>query len=118
MAERGLVGDVRGMIAVFYDRPEDTAPENLRNYAAFAVPKGTKADAPLELLSLPGGEHAVLRDRGPYAGLAGVYDQLFQQWLPNSGREPADSPVFELYHNTPADTAPEDLATEICLPLK
>tara|TARA_R110002096_G_scaffold47539_21_gene126778 strand:- start:28 stop:492 length:465 start_codon:yes stop_codon:yes gene_type:complete len=118
MAARGLMGDVRGMIAVYYDRPEDKAPEDLRSHAAFAVPIGTKADAPLKLLPLPGGDHAVLRYQGPYAGLAGAYDQLFQQWLPNSGREPADGPVFELYHNTPADTPPEDLVTEICLPLK
>jgi AraC family transcriptional regulator len=26
--------------------------------------------------------------------------------------------VFEVYLNSPMDTAPEDLVTEICLPLK
>jgi hypothetical protein len=37
---------------------------------------------------------------------------------PGSGEEDADSPAFEVYLNSPMDTAPEDLLTEICLPLK
>ncbi|MFZ1481646.1 MAG: GyrI-like domain-containing protein [Paracoccaceae bacterium] len=61
---------------------------------------------------------AVLAFKGPYAGLPAAYDQLFGIWLPQSGEEPADSPVFELYLNTPMDTAPEQLLTEICMPLK
>jgi AraC family transcriptional regulator len=38
--------------------------------------------------------------------------------LPRSGREPADAAMFDIYLNSPMDTAPEDLLTEICLPLK
>jgi hypothetical protein len=37
---------------------------------------------------------------------------------PGSGEESADSPAFEVYPNSPMDTPPEDLLTEICLPLK
>ena len=79
---------------------------------------GGAVGAPLEQVTLPAGRHAVLTYQGPYAGLPAAYDQLFGLWLPQSGEEPADSPVFEIYLNSPMDTAPDDLLTEICLPLK
>ena len=69
-------------------------------------------------MTLPAGRHAVLTFTGPYAGLQAAYDQLFGIWLPQSGETPADSPVFEVYLNSPMDTAPTDLVTEICLPLR
>jgi AraC family transcriptional regulator len=34
-----------------------------------------------------------------------------------SGREPADAPVFEEYLNSPRDTAPTELLSDIYLPL-
>jgi AraC family transcriptional regulator len=42
---------------------------------------------------------------------------LYGTWLVQSVREAADAPVFEEYLNSPKDTAPADLITEICLPL-
>jgi AraC family transcriptional regulator len=38
--------------------------------------------------------------------------------LPQSGEEPADTPSFEVYLNSPMDVAPEELITELHLPLK
>jgi AraC family transcriptional regulator len=60
----------------------------------------------------------VVTYKGPYSGLEAAYTALFGNWLPESGEEPADAPCYELYLNSPMDTAPEDLITEICLPLK
>ncbi|MEX0337673.1 MAG: GyrI-like domain-containing protein, partial [Arenibacterium sp.] len=64
------------------------------------------------------GRHAVLRLKGPYSGVQAAYDHLYGQWFAASGEEPADAPPYELYLNTPMDTAPEDLITEIHAPLK
>ena len=44
-------------------------------------------------------------------------ERLLGQWLPRSGRELAASPCFELYLNTPENTAPADLLTDIHAPL-
>ena len=46
-----------------------------------------------------------------------AYQWLYGQWLVQSGREVADSPVFEGYLNNPRDTAPEQLLPDIYLPL-
>ncbi|NBZ88199.1 AraC family transcriptional regulator [Stagnihabitans tardus] len=116
LGARGLYGQAGLMVGVYYDSPGAVAEADLRSHAGVELPQGEIA-APLEEITLPAGRHAVLTFRGPYAGLQAAYDQLFGIWLPASGETPADSPVFEVYLNTPMDTAPEDLLTEICLPL-
>lgn len=118
LGARGLWPKVAGMVASYYDDPAAVPAAELRSHAGVVIAKDVALDSPLEAVDLPAGPHAVLRFRGPYAGLGAAYDQLYAQWLPSSGREPADSPVFEIYLNTPMDTAPEDLLTEICVPLR
>ncbi len=116
IAARGLFPHMGHMVGVYYDSPADVAPAALRSHAGFETTDAPIA-APLEEVTLPGGRHAVLTFKGPYAGLPAAYDQLFSLWLPDSGETPANSPLFEVYLNTPMDTAPEDLITEICMPL-
>jgi len=117
IAARGLFPQVAHMVGVYHDSPADVPPADLRSHAGFEVQRDTPIDAPLEDLSLQGGRHAVLTFKGPYAGLPAAYDQLFGVWLPQSGEEPGTGPVFEVYLNSPMDTAPDDLLTEICMPL-
>ncbi len=116
LGTRGLWPQAGAMVAVYYDDPSATAPTDLTSHAGIAFGPGVALDAPLEVVHLPAGPHAVLRYQGPYSGLPAAYSHLFG-WLPTCGHEPADSPVFEIYLNTPMDTAPEDLLTEICVPL-
>ena len=118
MAARGLFANAGRMIAIFYDDPVATPPADLRSHAGFDLSGPAVIAAPLESVRLPGGRHAVLTYTGPYAGLPAAYDQLYSVWLPNSGEEPADSPPFEVYLNSPMDTAPDALMTEICMPLR
>ena len=64
------------------------------------------------------GECAVITHKGPYADLMSTYQNLFGAWLPNSDREFREGPCFEVYLNSPQDTAPEDLLTDVYVPLK
>ncbi|WP_370690200.1 GyrI-like domain-containing protein [Phenylobacterium sp.] len=59
----------------------------------------------------------VLLYKGPYAQIGQGYEELFA-WLPTSGEEPANAPCVEVNLNDPRKTAPADLLTELCLPLK
>ena len=117
LGTRGLWPQAGAMVAVYYDDPAATPPADLTSHAGVAFGPDVALDAPLEVVHLPAGPHAVLRYQGPYSGLSAAYSHLFG-WLPTSGYDPADSPVFEIYLNTPMDTAPEDLLTEICVPLR
>ncbi len=116
LAARKLLGACGGMVGVYYDDPSAVTATDLRSHAGFEIDSGP-IDPPLEQVNLPAGRHAVLRFQGPYSGLPAAYEQLYRNWLPGSGETPADSPVFEVYLNTPMNVAPEELLTEICLPL-
>lgn len=118
VAARGFYGRFGHMVGVYYDSPADVKPADLRSHAGLECPADMILDPPLEEVRLPAGRLAVLTFTGPYAGLPAAYDQLLGVWLPPSGEVPADSPMFEVYLNSPMDTAPEDLVTEVCLPLK
>ncbi len=117
MAARGMFAHAGHMVGVFYDDPSSTAPADLRSHAGFEMRGDAAIDAPLDMVTLPAGRHAVLTYKGPYAGLPAAYDQLYSVWLPKSGQAPADAPTFEVYLNSPMDTAPDDLITELHLPL-
>ena len=106
------------MIGVYLDDPSSVPLDALRSYAGMSVPEGALIEEPLEEIALVGGKHAVLRYVGPYEGLSKAYATLFGSWLPQSGEVPRDAPPYELYENTPMDTAPKDLVTLICVPLQ
>ena len=114
---RGLWPHAQGMVGLYYDDPSAVAPEDLRSYAALIM--GPDAELPdiLEELEYDGGKFAVLHYKGPYSELKPAYDYLFGKWLPESGEEPRDAPAMEIYLNNPADTDPEQLLTDICMPV-
>ena len=108
---------VKGMIGVHYDDPNVVKEEDLRSHAALWITEDAAVPAKLESISLPAGKCAVLHYKGPYSSIKVAYDYLYGDWLPKSGKEPADAPPYELYLNSPADTAESELLTDIVLPL-
>jgi len=57
-----------------------------------------------------------MRYKGPYADMKGAYRWLLGVWLPQSGREPDDVPVFESYLNDPRHVATTNLQTDHSFP--
>jgi AraC family transcriptional regulator len=109
------------MVGIYLDDPTVTPQAELRSKAGVihSSPLAEGASqAPLSPSTIHSGDYAVLKYRGPYANMREAYQWLYGQWLPASGRDAADAPVFEEYLNNPRTTAPADLLTEICLPLR
>ncbi len=117
LVARDQVGLTGYMIGVFLDDPAAVPKADLRSLAGVEVPPDFLPMAPLEARTLPGGMQAVLTYAGPYAGLPAAYDQLYGIWLPQSGHLPDNQPSFEVYLNSPMNTSPEKLITELHLPL-
>ncbi|TNF18506.1 MAG: AraC family transcriptional regulator [Rhodobacteraceae bacterium] len=115
---QNLWPQVLAMAGVYFDDPGAVAEDDLRSFAGFGLASGTAVPEGLDSYEIPAGPCAVLRLKGPYSGLRAAYDYLYGDWLAQSGRDPADRPSYEVYLNSPMDTAPEDLLTEVCLPLK
>ncbi|PIE08332.1 MAG: AraC family transcriptional regulator [Rhodobacterales bacterium] len=117
LAARGLMQKAGAMVCLYHDDPDNVPAEKLRMHAGYELPEGEVAP-PLEEIVLPAGRYAVMRHTGPYSSLHLAYRAFFGVWLPQSGVEPGDSPCFETYLNDPADTPPDQLVTEIWMPLK
>ncbi len=114
---RQLWPQIGPVLALYLDSPDDVPEDQLRSYAG-AEFRGDETPQGMEDMQIPGGKTAVLTYKGPYSGIEAAYHSLFGNWLPESGEEPADQPCYEIYLNDPRETPPEELLTEICLPLK
>ena len=105
-----------------HDDPEVTAPEQVRYDACMVVRPGTKVKAPVELRELPAGTYAVVEHAGPYEQLGDTYTALIGQLTaePVAGQnwQLGDPPAREIYMNDPRKTPPEELRTEIWMPVR
>lgn len=118
LAARGLWPAVRAMVAVHHDDPSVTPSARLRALAAVEVGPDTACPEGLIEAHLPGGRHAVLAFTGPYPGLPAAYEWLYGTWLRDSGARPGGISNYAIHRNSPVDTAPEALRTDIFLPLE
>ena len=116
---KGLLGGTTTTLGIGHDDPTLIAPEKLRYDAAITVEAPMTAEPPVEADILPGGEYAIVTHKGPHDQLEEVYKRIMGQWLPQSGREMRDELwCFEVYRNNPYTTPPEELLTDIHVPLK
>lgn len=128
LGKRNLIAPETLAISVCHDDPDVTPNDKLRMECCLTLPEGTTEQSPelhdlvsttnLYLRHVGGGEYAAMLIRGPYSLLHPAYRSLFGHWFPQSGREPDNAPSFEIYYNNPQECAPEDLKTEIFIPLK
>ena len=105
-------------LGLYYDDPAAVAPAELRSDACLEVPEGVTGEGEVSIRTIAGGPHAVLRHTGPYAELERSYAWLYRTWLPTSGAEPAEAPIFEEYLNDPRSTPAAELITDIHLPVR
>jgi AraC family transcriptional regulator len=114
---KGLLGPGSRFLGVSHDDPEITPPEKLRYDAAIVVPGDVGPAGEVGIQEVGQGDYATALHRGPYQNLSQSYAAVAGEWAPGSGREIASGPSIEFYLNSPESTPPEQLLTEICLPL-
>lgn len=113
-----LLGFKVRTIGIVHDNPEITEEDDIRYDACIVVRKEFKPEGEVGYKLLEGGKYAVFQYKGPYKNLNTIYDQIYAVWLKESGYELADKPGFDWYHNSPQRTRPEDLLTDIYVPVK
>lgn len=120
LGERNVRTSGARMVGIFYDDPKTVEESKLRSKAALHLGHETDVEivAPVEKFQLRGGEHAMVLHKGPYPGLQQAWMWFYNEGLQKLGRKPDFSaPSFEVYLNTPDEAAPEDLKTELYIPL-
>ncbi|MBY5945030.1 AraC family transcriptional regulator [Photobacterium rosenbergii] len=106
-------------IGISHDDPNITHVDNIHYDACATI--DTEMDLPdgIERKTIVGGKYAMALHRGAYEKLSEAYRYLLLKWLPESGFELCDEPCFEVYLNRdPRRTKPENLKTEIYIPIK
>lgn len=118
MFSRNMFEPGQKIYGVYYDDPETVPTEKLRSSACFGTSRTNLAlEEPLRPVRIAGGRYAVLTHKGPYSELGLAYQWLYQTWLAQANVEIRHEPALEVYLNTPRETAPQDLLTEICIPV-
>jgi AraC family transcriptional regulator len=91
---------------ILYDDPAETAPEDFRFDICAAIDRGV-AENPFGVVekTIPGGRCAVVR-------------YLYSTWLPASGEEPRDFPLFLQRVRFFPDVPEHEAVTDVFLPLQ
>jgi len=106
-------------IGISHDDPNVTEPERIRYDACLDIDVSIEGADNLNKSTLPAGKYAVFLHKGAYENFQQSYSYIFNQWLPDCTEKLADNKkCFEIYLNRdPRKTKPENLKTEIYIPL-
>jgi AraC family transcriptional regulator len=104
---------------ILYDDPKETLPEQFRLDLCAATDQEIAANsAGVVAKVIPGGRCAVLRHIGSDDGLGAAISYLYADWLPRSGEEPRDFPLYLQRPRFFPDVPENEAVLDIFLPLK
>lgn len=117
--EAGLTPKVSATYNILYDDPGTTPPEDFRLDLCAATDRDVTAnDAGIVMKTIPGGRCAALRHVGAEESFADAVTYLYRTWLPQSGEEPRDFPLYCRRIAFFPDVPEHRAVTDIFLPLK
>lgn len=115
---RGLLRPDTVFLGLCHDDPAVTPPERIRYDAAVTVGPEVRAEGDFGIQEIPAGRYAVTLHAGPYELLHKTWNAFCGEWLPHSGYALRNAPSFEIYLNNPQNTPPEQLRTDLYLPIE
>jgi len=100
------------------DDPTITPPAKCRYDACVAVPVGFQAGGQAVLATLPGGRYAAAAFNAPPSQIADAWMTLCREWLPGSGLQCDERPLFERFRVADQDPASGRFVCELCVPVR
>lgn len=113
-----LMIDIKHCVAIYPDEVEVGKPARFDAGVVFADGQTPPAPAGLAYQTLAGGRWAVFRHVGPYDTLWQTWQAAYRDWLPTSGETLRDTVPFEDYVDDASKVAPEQLRTDILIPIQ
>jgi len=105
-------------IGITYDMPEFTHEERIRYCACITVGHNHKAEGDIGTKLIQGGRFATFIHQGPYAELCHTYDYIYKNWYSENKAILGNQPSFSIYLTDPGEVEPENLLTEIYVPIE
>jgi AraC family transcriptional regulator len=118
--QQGLSPKVSKTFNIFYVDSDDAAPEQFRMDLCVSMTTDAidQNDAGVVAKVIPAGRCAKLRHVGSEESLDAAIHFLYAQWLPQSGEEPGDFPLFLERLAFFPDVAEHEVVVEIYLPVR
>lgn len=113
----GLLREGAIMLAIYHDDPETTPAEQLQSDAGITVLQSAPLPHGLDEKTLALGQYARATHLGPYATLGDTWARFMGEWLPASGKRVGSGSSYEVYRNNPSNAAPDELRTDLYLPI-
>jgi AraC family transcriptional regulator len=114
-----LPPSVSATFNILYDNPNETDPERFRLDICAATNKEVAENSfGVMMRSIPSGRCAVLRHIGSNDNLPQAVTYLYSEWLPQSGEELRDFPLFFQRVSFFPDVSEHEAVTDVLLPLK
>jgi AraC family transcriptional regulator len=116
--QHGLSRPTSATFNVVYNDPDETPPGDFRFGIGAAIDRAVPAnDLGITEFLIPAGRCATLRHHGSDDRLGEAIRYLYAEWLPGSGEEPRDFPLFMQRLAFFPDVPEADSVTDIFLPL-
>ncbi len=118
-SKKNLLGKEARIFGIGYDDPNSVPAQKLRYDACLSYDDpSVKPEGEVVVKTIEGGKHLYHLHRGAYEGLKEKYAGMMDYMIEN-GIKMADKPPFEEYLNRdPRRTKPENLKTEIYIPIE
>jgi len=109
----------RKMYGIAQDDPEITPPEKCRYDCCVEVDADFKPEGEIGVQDFPGGRYASAVFKGTGSTIHAAWMEMFREWLPGSGWQPASGPCFELYDEEfVMDEKTGEFTCWLCVPVK
>ena len=116
--QTGLPPKVSATFNILYADPENTTPQAYRLDLCAATERVPPNDAGVVVGLIPAGRCAVLRLTGSSDNLRPAISFLYADWLPRSGEELRDFPIYAQRVSFFPDVPEYEAITDIFLPLQ
>lgn len=113
----GLVPGAK-LLGASPDDPDVTPMEKYRIDWCLAIPPGQIVDREMSIGEIPASRYAVVRCAGDLQKVERAWRHLFHVWLPQSGYEPTNAPLMEVYRRTPLELGWETFDFDCYLPVR
>ena len=105
------------LVAIYDDDPATNDAASLRADAGIALPPDVAVPDGLVERRIAAGRYATTTHAGSYEGLGDAWRKFRDEVAARHGGHRSAGPTFEIYRNTPEDTAPADLRTTLFIPI-
>jgi AraC family transcriptional regulator len=112
-----LLGWKPEFLSIYYDEPDLVGVENCTSDLCFVTNKQVEKNGLIDSKLIKGGKYAVFRYKGAYERLGELYYSIYRGWVLSADIQIRDFPPFEKYINYSAKTKPDDLITDIYIPI-